>query len=55
MLSIISRGSIFGRELNILLMHTAFFRSPADALYITLKAKDRRSFKEVEKINASGV
>jgi uncharacterized membrane protein YgcG len=54
-MQMVGKGSIFERGAHVPVTHMAFFKPPATAFLSELKAKDRRSAKEWEYINAAGV
>jgi uncharacterized membrane protein YgcG len=54
-MQMVGEGSIFERGAHVPVTHMAFFKPPATAFLSELKAKDRRSAKEWEYINAAGV
>jgi hypothetical protein len=54
-MKMVGEGSMFERESYVPVTHMSFFKPPATAFLSELKAKDRRSAKEWEYINAAGV
>jgi hypothetical protein len=54
-MQMVGEGSIFERGAHVPVTHMAFFKPPATAFLSELKAKDRRSAKEWEYVNAAGV
>jgi hypothetical protein len=51
----VGSGSVFERGNHVPVTHLAYFKSPASAFFRELRAKDRRSAKEWEYVNAAGV
>jgi hypothetical protein len=54
-MQMVGEGSIFELGVHVPVTHMAFFKPPATAFLSELKAKDRRSAKEWEYVNATGV
>lgn len=52
---LVGEGSAFERGPHVPVTHFGYFKPPIDAFITDLKAKDRRSAKEWEYINAAGV
>lgn len=48
-------GSVFERGLYVPFTHMKYFKPPADAFLSDFRARDRRSAKEWEYVNAAGV
>jgi uncharacterized membrane protein YgcG len=54
-MQMVGEGSIFERGAHVPVTHMELFKPPATAFLSELKAKDRRSAKEWEYVNAAGV
>lgn len=52
---LVGEGGIFERGPHVPVTHMGYFKPPTDAFFTELRAKDRRSAKEWEYINAAGV
>jgi hypothetical protein len=51
----VGNGSVFERGNHVPVTHLAYFKPPTSAFLSELRAKDRRSAKEWEYLNAAGV